>query len=54
MKNLTEVSNDFLSLIQVSSIIQNKTKVLNLKTFKTQVSVRYLILAIILINNLHL
>jgi hypothetical protein len=43
-KNLTEVPNGFLPLIQVSPMIQNKTEVLNLKLRKTQVPIRYLTL----------
>jgi hypothetical protein len=39
-KNPTNVPNEFLFLIQVPLIIQNKTKVLNLKTLKTQVPMR--------------
>jgi len=41
-ENLTEVSNGFLPLIQVPSMIQNKTEVLNLKSRKTQVPIGYL------------
>jgi hypothetical protein len=41
-KNLTEIPNEFLPLIQVPPMIQNKTEVLNLKTCKTQVSIGYL------------
>jgi hypothetical protein len=33
-ENLTKVPNEFLSLIQVPSIVQIKTQVLNLKTLK--------------------
>jgi hypothetical protein len=33
-ESLTEVPNEFLPLIQVPPIIQNKTEVLNLKTLK--------------------
>jgi hypothetical protein len=43
-ENITEVPNEFLPLIQVPPIIQNKTEVLNLKTHKTQVPMRYLTL----------
>jgi len=42
MENLTEVPNEFLPLIQVPHMIPNKTKVLNLKTRKTQVPMGYL------------
>jgi len=41
-KNLTEVPNGFLPLIQVPPMIPNKTEVLNLKTRKTQVPMGYL------------
>jgi hypothetical protein len=41
-KNLADVSNEFLLLIHVPYMIQNKTKVLNLKTRKTQVPIGYL------------
>jgi hypothetical protein len=41
-KNLTEVPNEFLLLIQVPPMIQNKTEILNLKSRKTQVPIRYL------------
>jgi hypothetical protein len=41
-ENLTEVPNGFLPLIQVPPMIPNKTEVLNLKTRKTQVPMRYL------------
>jgi hypothetical protein len=34
-ENLIEVPNEFLLLIQVPPMIQNKTEVLNLKTRKT-------------------
>jgi hypothetical protein len=43
-KNLTEVPNGFLPLIQVPPMIQNKTEVLNLKSRKTQVLIGYLTL----------
>jgi hypothetical protein len=43
-KNLTEVPNGFLPLIQVPPMIQNKTEVLNLKSRKTQVPIGYLTL----------
>jgi hypothetical protein len=43
-KNLTEVPNEFLPLIQVPYMIQNKNEVLNLKTRKTQVPIGYLTL----------
>jgi adenine-specific DNA methylase len=43
-KNLTDVLNEFLPLIQVSPMIQNKTEILNLKTLKTQVPIGYLTL----------
>jgi hypothetical protein len=43
-KNLTEVQNRFLPLTQVPHMIQKKTHVLNLKTLKTQVPMRYLTL----------
>jgi hypothetical protein len=43
-KNLTEVPNKFLPLIQVPPMIQNKTEVLNLKSRKTQVTIGYLTL----------
>jgi hypothetical protein len=43
-ENLTEVPNGFLPLIQVLSMIQNKTEVLNLKSRKTQVPIGYLTL----------
>jgi hypothetical protein len=33
-KNLTEIPNEFLPLIQIPRMIQNKTKELNLKTLK--------------------
>jgi hypothetical protein len=42
-ENLTEVLNRFLPLTQVPLIIQMKTHVLNLKTLKTQVPIKYLI-----------
>jgi hypothetical protein len=42
-KNLIDVSNRFLPLIQVPPVIQNKIEVLNLKTLKTQVPIKYLI-----------
>jgi hypothetical protein len=42
-KNLTEVPKKFLSLSHVLPMIQMKTQVLNLKTFKTQVPIKYLI-----------
>jgi hypothetical protein len=41
-KNLTEVPNEFLLLIQVLPMIQNKTEVLNLKALKILVPIRYL------------
>jgi hypothetical protein len=41
-KNLTEVPNGFLPLIQVPPMIQNKTEVLNLKSRKTQIPIGYL------------
>jgi hypothetical protein len=41
-KSLTEIPNEFLPLTQVSPIIQMKTQVLNLKTLKTQIPMRYL------------
>jgi hypothetical protein len=41
-KNLIEVPNAFLLLIQVPPIIQNKIDVLNLKTRKSQVPMDYL------------
>jgi hypothetical protein len=41
-ENLTEVPNEFLPLIQVPPMIQNKTEVLNLKSRKTQVPIGYL------------
>jgi hypothetical protein len=43
-KNLTDVPNEFLPLIQVLPMIQNKTEVLNLKSRKTQVPIGYLTL----------
>jgi hypothetical protein len=43
-KNLTEVPNGFLPLIQVPPMIQNKTEILNLKSRKTQVPIGYLTL----------
>jgi len=43
-ENLTEVPNEFLPLIQVPPMIQNKTEVLNLKSRKTQVPIGYLTL----------
>jgi hypothetical protein len=43
-KNLTEVPNEFLPLIQVPPMKQNKTEVLNLKSRKTQVPIGYLTL----------
>jgi hypothetical protein len=36
-KNITEVPNELLPLTHVPLMIQMKTQVLNLKTFKTQV-----------------
>jgi hypothetical protein len=42
MENLIEVPNEFLLLIQVQLMIQNKTGILNLKTLKTQVPIDYL------------
>jgi len=50
-ENLTEVPNGFLSLIQVPPMIPNKTEVLNLKTRKTQVPMRYLSLNFIIVIN---
>jgi len=41
-ENLTEIPNGFLSLTQVPPMIQMKTQVLNLKTLKTQVPMKYL------------
>jgi hypothetical protein len=41
-ENLTEVPNEFLPLIQVLPMIQNKTEVLNLKSRKIQVPIEYL------------
>jgi hypothetical protein len=41
-KNLTDVTNEFLPLIQVPPMIQNKTEVLNFKKLKTQVPMGYL------------
>jgi hypothetical protein len=41
-ENLTEVLNEFLPIIHVPLMIQNKTEVLNLKTRKIQVPIRYL------------
>jgi hypothetical protein len=41
-KNLTEVPNGFLLLIEVPPMIQNKTEVLNLKSGKTQIPIGYL------------
>jgi len=43
-ENLTEVPNEFLPLIHVPPMIQNKTEVLNLKSRKTQVPIGYLTL----------
>jgi hypothetical protein len=43
-KNLREVPNRFLPLIQVPLMIQNKTEVLNSKSCKTQVPIGYLTL----------
>jgi hypothetical protein len=43
-ENLTEVPNEFLPLIQVPPMIQNKIEVLNLKSRKTQVPIGYLTL----------
>jgi hypothetical protein len=43
-KNLTEVPKGFLPLIQVPLKIQMKTQILNLKTLKIQVPMRYLTL----------
>jgi hypothetical protein len=51
MKNLTDIPNEFLLLIQVPPMIQIKIQVLNLKTFKTQVPIRYLILKKYILNN---
>jgi hypothetical protein len=48
-KNLTEVPNEFLPLIQVSPMIPNKTEVLNLKTRKTQVPMGYLSINLMII-----
>jgi hypothetical protein len=45
-ENFTEVPNVFLPLIQVPSMIQNKTEVLNLKTRITQVPMEYLTLCL--------
>jgi hypothetical protein len=42
MENLIGVPNEFLLLTQVPPMIQIKTQVLNLKTFKTLVPMRYL------------
>jgi hypothetical protein len=52
-KNLTEVPNEFLPLIQVPPMIQNKTEVLNLKTRKTQVPTWYLTLKTIYIKKVN-
>jgi hypothetical protein len=41
-ENITEVPNEFLPLIKVPPMIQNKTEVLNLKSRKTQVPIGYL------------
>jgi hypothetical protein len=41
-ENLTKILNEFLPLIQVPHMIQNKTEILNLKTLKTQVLIGYL------------
>jgi hypothetical protein len=41
-KNVREVQNEFLLLIQVPLLKQMKTQVLNLKMSKTQVPIRYL------------
>jgi hypothetical protein len=41
-KNLIEVPNEFLPLIQVSPMTQNKTNILNLKTLKTHIPMEYL------------
>lgn len=46
-KNVTKVSNEFLSLIQVSPMKQMKTQVLNLKKGKTHIPIGYLTLNII-------
>jgi hypothetical protein len=45
-ESLIEVPNEFLFLIQVPPMIQNKIEVLNLKMLKTQVSKGYLTLKI--------
>jgi hypothetical protein len=46
-KNVLEILNEFLFLIQVSSIKEMKIQVLNLKKPKTQVSIGYLTLKFI-------
>jgi hypothetical protein len=51
-ENLTEVPNGFLPLIQVPSMIQNKTEVLNLKSRKTQVPIKYLTSIFFLLTSL--
>jgi hypothetical protein len=42
IENLTKVPNEFLPLIQIPPMMQNKIEVLNLKTLKTQVPMGYL------------
>jgi hypothetical protein len=51
-ENLTEVPNEFLPLIHVPPMIQNKTEVLNLKSRKTQVPIGYLTLKLKLLRTL--
>jgi uncharacterized protein (DUF362 family) len=41
-KNLTEVPIEFLPITQVPPMIQMKTQVLNLKTLKTHILMKYL------------
>jgi hypothetical protein len=41
-KNLTGILNGFLPLTQIPFMIKMKTRILNLKTLKTQVLMRYL------------
>jgi hypothetical protein len=48
-ENLIKVLTGFLPLTYVPPVIQNKTHVLNLKWLKTQVSIEYLTLKLILI-----
>jgi hypothetical protein len=49
MKNVIEVPNEFLPLTQVLSMKEMKTRVLNLKKHKTQISMGYWTLIVIIL-----